>query len=169
MVTSCQFVTHNNIVWTAWHHVTGHNPPPHPTLVSSLILYLTIQLNPWSRTLLHKLIVTQLLNKFSAFYRTRRSVIVFTAAHHWSLSWVRCIQSTPLHPTALRSIQILSPNLRLGLPSSICPSGFPTKILYAFLIPPRVLHDPPNSTSWFDYPNNICWSVQFIYLVFLFL
>ena len=53
----------------------------------------------------------------------------------------------PLHPTTLRSILILSSHLRLGLPSSLLPSGFPTKTLYArFLSPIR-------STS----PAYLCW------------
>jgi hypothetical protein len=59
---------------------------------------------------------------------------VFTRALHWSLSWARSIQSTPSHPISLRSILILSIQLRLGLPSGLFPSGFPTNILYAFLV-----------------------------------
>ena len=36
----------------------------------------------------------------------------------------------PTHPTSWRSILILSTHLRLGLPSGLLPSGFPTKTLY---------------------------------------
>jgi len=39
---------------------------------------------------------------------------------------------------------MLSSYLKLGLPSSIFLSGFPTKILCAFLILPRVLHTRPS-------------------------
>ena len=60
----------------------------------------------------------------------------FTGARHLSLSWASSIQSVPLHPTSWRPILILSYHLRLGLPSSLFPSGFPTKILYAPLLSP---------------------------------
>ena len=46
-------------------------------------------------------------------------------------------QSSPYHhPTPWRSILILPSNLRLGLPSDLFPSGFPTKILYTFALSP---------------------------------
>ena len=47
-------------------------------------------------------------------------------------------QSSPHtpHPTSWRSILILSTHLRLGLPSGLFPSSFPTKTLYAPLSSP---------------------------------
>jgi hypothetical protein len=65
-----------------------------------------------------------------SIYGTRRYNNVLTRDLHWSLSWAVSIQSTPSHPISLRSILILSTHLRLGLPSGLFPSSFPTNILY---------------------------------------
>jgi hypothetical protein len=48
------------------------------------------------------------------------------------------LDAVPTIPSylSLRSILILSTHLRLGLPSVLFPSGFPTNILYAFLVSP---------------------------------
>jgi hypothetical protein len=46
-------------------------------------------------------------------------------------------QIDPVHttrPISLRSILILSTHLHLGLPSGLYPSGFPTDILYVFIL-----------------------------------
>ena len=91
---------------------------------------LTCLLTPWRRVLLEKLTGLQLVKKFPAFYGTRRFITALTSALHLSLSWASSIQSTHPHPTSRRSILILSSHLRLGLPSGLLPSGFPTKILY---------------------------------------
>jgi hypothetical protein len=62
-----------------------------------------------------------------------KEITVFTRARHFSLTWARWIQSTPSHPISLRSSLMLSSHLRLGLPSGLFPTGFPSKILSAFL------------------------------------
>jgi hypothetical protein len=86
--------------------------------------------------LLEKLIITWLLWKFPAFYRTRMFITVLTRACHWSISWARCIQSTPSHPISPRSLIIFFCHLRPGLSSGLFFTGFPAKILYTFLISP---------------------------------
>jgi len=63
-------------------------------------------------------------------YGTRKFITTFTSARHLSVTWASSIWSIPPHPTSWRSILILYSHLRLGLPSGLFPSGFPTKTLY---------------------------------------
>ena len=90
----------------------------------------TSLLTPCSRVLLEKLTRLQLVKKFPAFYGTRRFITAFTSARHLSLSSASSIQSIPPHLTFWKSILILSSLLRVGLPSGLFPSGFPTQTLY---------------------------------------
>jgi hypothetical protein len=86
---------------------------------------------------------------------------MFTRARHWSLFWARWLQSTPSHTISLRSILILSSHLRLGLPSGLVPSCFPTKISRAFLTSPMRATCPARShPPLSDHPNYIWWSAQ---------
>ena len=95
--------------------------------IDSIFEYL---LTPWCRVLLEKLTRLQLVKKFPAFHGIRRFITALTSVRHLSLSWASPIQSIYTHPTSWRSILILSIHLRLGLPSGLFPSGFPTKTLY---------------------------------------
>ena len=103
---------------------------------------LTYLLTPWCRVLLEKLTGLQLVKKFPAFNGTRRFI---TALRHLSLSWARPIQSIYPHPTSWKSILILSTHLRLGLPSGLLTSGFPSKTLYTPSPHPYAPHAQPIS------------------------
>ena len=96
----------------------------------------TNSLTPRSRDFLENLTGSQLVNKFPAFYGTRRFFAAFTSTRHLYLSWARSIQSMSPHPTSWRPILILSFQLCLGLPSGLFPTIFPTKILYIPFISP---------------------------------
>ena len=98
-----------------------------PYLLTYLFTYL---LTPWCRVFLEKLTGFQLVKKNPAFHETRMFITALTSVRHLSLSWANPIQSIYPHPTSWRSILILSTHLRLGLPSGLFPSGFPTKTLY---------------------------------------
>ena len=87
----------------------------------------TYLLTPCSRVVLQKLTGLQPVKKFPAFYGTQRAFTVFTSARHLSLSWASSSQYIPPHTTSWRGILILSSHLRLGLPSDLFSSGFPTK------------------------------------------
>jgi hypothetical protein len=62
------------------------------------LLTVFLQFTPWGWALLEKPQVVQLLKNFPTFYGTRRFNTVITRAPHWSLSWVRSIQSIPRYP-----------------------------------------------------------------------
>ena len=109
---------------------------PHWNWSDKPLGYFTYLLTPLCRVLLEKLTGLQLVKKFPAFYGTRRFITALTSVRHLSLSWASPIQPTYPHPTSCRSILILSTHLRLGLPSGLFPSGFPTKTLYAPLSSP---------------------------------
>ena len=109
---------------------------PLRTYLFTYWLLFTYLFTPWSRILLEKLTVPQLVKKFPAFYATRRFIIAFTTARQLSLPWARWIQSRPLHHTSRRSTLILSSQLCLGIPSSLFHSGLHTKPLCAPLPSP---------------------------------
>jgi hypothetical protein len=82
--------------------------------------------SPW------KAIVAQLLKKFPAVYGTR----VYKSPPLDPILSQMNAAHTLTRTISLKSIQISS-HLQLGLPSDLFPSGFTTKIIYAFISPIR--------------------------------
>ena len=98
-------------------------------------MVVTYLLTPWCRVLLQKLSAAGFIT-------------ALTSVRHLSLSWASPIQSLYTHPTSWGSILILSAHLRLGLPSGLLPSGFPTKTLYTPLSSLIRATCPAHAVSW---------------------
>jgi hypothetical protein len=158
-------IEHRSLPINAELGICGALPPLPNGVVNKhtplLLLYSlrSTQQTLWSRVLLGKPIVAQLVKKFFTFYRPRRFIYVCTYTRHQSISW---IQSTPTHTISLRYILILSSHLRLGLPNGIFHSGFPTEFCINLLSPPCALHVLSISSSliWSWNTLNRCSSLK---------
>jgi hypothetical protein len=100
----------------------------------SMTDWLTVHPIALNRVLLDKLIITNLVKNFPAVYGTRRFITSFVTVRHWSLSWVKCMQSTHSLLISLKSILKLFTYLHLALLSGLFLSSFLTKNLYAFFV-----------------------------------
>jgi hypothetical protein len=104
--------------------------------------------------LLEKPAVVQPLKKIPECYGNLRFITVLIRVLHWSLPWTRSMQSIPPQLMSLRSISIVSTHLHRGLPNGLFRSGFPTKILYAFLFSAHSCYMPcPFHPPWLDQSN----------------
>ena len=120
-------------------------------------LCITYLLTPRCRVLLEQLTGLQLVKKFPTFHGTRRFITALTSVRQLSLSWASPIQSIYPHVTSCRSILILSTHLRLGLPSGLFPSGFPTKALHTPRLLTHTRHMPSPSHSSRFYHTHKIW------------
>jgi len=129
------------------YYITGNITGYNRFLTLMYVLRVPV-LTPWCRVLLEKLTGVQLVKKFPAFHRTLRFITALTSVRHLSLSWANPIQSIYPHPTSWRSILILPTHLRLGLPSGLLPSGFPSLLLSTSF--PVHYSLPPNLSALWD-------------------
>ena len=97
----------------------------------------------WSRILLYKLRVAYWDQKFHAFHRTRRPIVVLKFFPPVNLIWDGVNQFT----FYLRYVVMLPFDPYTGLPTFLFSSGFVTKILRAFPISPIILRVPLLSVS----------------------
>ena len=128
------------------------------SLLAGYLRLQTYLLTSVCRVLPEELTGLQLAKKFPQFHGTRRFITALTSFRHLSLSWASPVQSIYPHPTSWRYILILSTHLRLGLPSGLFPSGFPTKTLYTTLssLLTHTRHMPsPSHSSRFYHQHDI--------------
>jgi hypothetical protein len=91
------------------------------------------------------------MQKFPTFIRTWRFVTVSSREPTWCCP--QAVEST------LRSVPALSSYQRMRCPTNLYLSSFRSKIVYTFLVSPRVSHTPPvSSISW--QTNDIWWIVK---------
>jgi hypothetical protein len=95
---------------------------------------------------------------------TRRKISVFTT-DDGSLSWARWLQSTLSKPISPRSILILSSHLRIRILSGLFPSGFPIKLLNAFIIFSMRYMPHSSHSPWVHHCHNIWWWEQIMELL----
>jgi hypothetical protein len=85
---------------------------------------------------------------------------MFTRALHWSLSWVRSIQSISSHPISLEPILLLSSRLPLGLYVSLC-LAFPAKsYMHSLSLPHACCTSCLSHPHRLDHSNNTWRRVQ---------
>lgn len=132
-------------------HFTEQLVGGHLSCISIFEVFLKY-LPSWIKLLLEKLMVAQLVKKFSAFHRIRKLINIST-----SLDSVLKQQNSVrnLRPHFVDSQYCIVFHLFLRL-SSFLSSGFQTEILYAFFIFPMMQHVQPTHPPWFHDHNNIC-------------
>lgn len=94
-----------------------------------------LNLSRAARVFSEKLIRTLKVNTFHASHTTR-FISLFTKAAHLNLYWATSNCPAPCS----RPVSGLSVHLRISVPNAVLP-GFPTEILYAFIIPGSFFHD----------------------------
>lgn len=114
---------------------------------SNIVPHVSTHLNPRNRAL-YKLIPRSFSQKIHPLLWNQMVHYRVHKNPQPALSWNTPIQSVTCHLTSCRYILILYSVLRLCLPSGFFSSVHPTKPVYAFIIRPCVLHDPPISSLW---------------------
>ena len=85
-------------------------------LLLTLLNILRSRITLWNRFLLYTLAVSEMFEKFTTFYTTRRLVMLFTNVRHFCVFWARWIHCTLSH-FVFRFILTLFSHLRLYFPN----------------------------------------------------
>jgi hypothetical protein len=109
-----------------------------------------------------KLSVPRLIQKFPAFYGTRRCITAITGTHHLSLFSARSIQSMPPSHFLKIHFNILIPSTHRSSKWSVSLRPHHQNRVYTSPVS-HTYHMPCwYHSSWLDHPNNIWWEVQSI-------
>jgi hypothetical protein len=109
-----------------------------------------------SGALLKKLTIAHLGNKFSIFCETLKFITIFTRARHWTLPWIRLIQSKSSTPCFLKiHLNIYLPIWTWG--SQIVLSLQVYQLNHACIAQPShaCYKLGPSHPLWLDHPNKI--------------
>jgi hypothetical protein len=100
-------------------------------------------------------------SQFPAGYKTKWFVTMFIRACRWSISWDRCIQSTPLPPYSFKIyFNIILSSMRRFSKWSLSFRVFYQIFVRIFLRSYVCYMSSPYHSPWFDDRNNIWKRVQ---------
>jgi hypothetical protein len=119
-------------------------------------LFPCVSLTTRKKGLLEKIIITQLLMTYHAFYGVRKFIIMFAKPHDWTLSWARLIHFTACYHIHLRYISVRSIRLPTS-PRRSLPSRHPNQ---SFLCISH-LSPFPAHVSWLCHPNSTLTFLSF--------
>jgi hypothetical protein len=108
----------------------------------TVTLIIIPKLTPWRRVL-EKLISSQLLKKYPAFYGTQRFITTFTRACHLSLSGARSIQYMPPFPLLEDPFEYYPTIYVLVFQVGSSPQAFSPQSFMQLYSLPYMLHAPP--------------------------
>jgi len=86
---------HSRFVWSLSHSSSTNRRQFYEQLIINLLHGAQSFLRSWQS------VSQSVSQEIPRLYGSRRFIIVFTRARHWSLCWVRWIQSTASHPISL--------------------------------------------------------------------
>jgi len=128
-----------------------HPPRSFVVCVRWSMLYLLNWVTSWSRDLLQKFIVAQVLTKIHGAWRF---ITVFAWSRSWILSWARWIRSTSSHLFLRGPFQYFTPVPKS--PNLYLPLKFSYNNFYPILAASVRATFPTGVTPWYCHSSDIC-------------